>query len=297
LVNSKLTQILALVFFSLSLSLAQAKPVERIVALAPHLAEMAYSAGVGEKLVGVVAFSDYPPPVKQLPIVGNYNAIHYEAILRLKPDLILVWQGGNRLQDIERLKQLGFNVFASHPENLEDIPKEIERLGEAAGNPSTARKTADRLRQLLQQLKSRHQNARPVTAFYEIWHQPLMTVNGRSFISQALAVCKAQNIFADLKPIAGQVSVEAVLQRNPDVILLGGDAKLQPEWKRAWQAYPSLKAVKQNHIFSLNADHFQRPTARLIQALPGLCQKIDAVRLEAFKSSATKRRNPLTVQK
>ncbi len=255
----------------------------RIIALSPHLTEMVATAGGLDQLVGVVSYSDYPQAAQKLPLVGSYNAINFEAILQLQPDIILAWQGGNRNQDIIRLKQLsqqlGFKLFLSHPQKLQDIPQEIKAIGKLIGTEKTAQVHAQTLLQILNTQQQRYAKVPWVTAFYEIWHHPLMTINGQHFISQAMAVCHAKNSFADLKPIAGEVSIEAVIQRNPDIILLGGDQQKQQRWLTDWQRrYPIIKAVKQHHLIPLNADLYQRPTARLIQALPQLCQKIDLTR-------------------
>lgn len=260
------------------------KPQHRIIALSPHLAEMAASAGALNQLVGVVSYSDYPNAVTQLPIVGSYNAINFEKILQLQPDIVLTWQGGNRPQDLLRLKQLGqqlgFKLFLSHPQKLSDIPKEIAAIGKLAGTEAVASAQAEKLRQQLSQQQQRYQNTpqiKWIKTFYEIWHSPLMTINGQHFISQAMAICKGKNIFADLRPVAGEVSIEAVIVRNPEVILLGGNRTRQQEWKKMWQSYPMIEAVKTHRIIPLNADLYQRPTARLIQNLPDLCLKIQGL--------------------
>ena len=266
-------------FWALSANSQPQKP--RIIALSPHLAEMAASAGALDQLVGVVSYSNYPQAVTKLPIVGQYNALNFEKILQLKPDIVLAWQGGNRMQDLVRLQQLskqfGFKLFLSHPQKLTDIPKEIMEIGQLAGTDTIASVEAKKLQQRLQQQQKAYRNnpnIRWVKTFYQIWDHPLMTINGQHYISQAMAICKGQNIFSDLKPIAGEVSLEAVILRNPEVILLGGDQNRQLQWRKQWQHYPMITAVRTHRVIPLNADLYQRPTARLIQSLPDLCLKI-----------------------
>jgi len=295
--TQKITRLIALIFLISSSAYSQTptahqtppkaqvpqKISHRIVTLSPHLAEMVASAGALNQLVGVVSYSDYPKAVRQLPIVGDYNALNFEKILQLKPDIILVWQGGNRPQDLARLKQLqpqlGFKLFYSQPQKLNDIANEIDAIAQLVGTEQLAQAHTQALRQQLQQLKQNYQQnpkISPLKVFYEIWHQPLITINGQHFISQAIAICKGINIFADLKPIAGQVSLEVVIKRNPEVILLGGNQSKQQSWQQHWQNYPMIQAVKHQRLIPLNADLYQRPTARLIQNLPDLCQKIHA---------------------
>lgn len=250
----------------------------RIISLAPHITEMLYSAGAGHKIVGVVNYSDFPKAALNLPIIGSYNAINLEEIIELNPDLILGWQSGNRLQDIQRLKELGFKVLQSEVTTLDDIPNEIERLGQLAGTQLHAMTIANTLRQKLSEIRQHYQHARPITSFYQIWNQPIISMNGSQFISQAVNICGATNVYADLKPLTAEVSLESVLQRNAQVFLLGGQQAFQKAWLKQWQKYSSLQAVKHQQIYLLDNNLYQRPTARLINALPDLCQKIEMAR-------------------
>ncbi len=253
-------------------------PAQRIISLAPHITEMLFSAGAGDKIVGVVAYSDFPKAALTLPVIGNYNAINLEEIIGLNPDLILGWQSGNRLQDIQRLKELGFKVLQSDVTRLDDIPNEIERLGQLAGTQRHAITIANTLRQKLSDIRQHYQHVKPISSFYQIWDRPIITMNDTQFISQALNACGATNIYSDLKPLTAEVSLESVLERNPQVFLLGGQQAFQEGWLKSWQKYSSLQAVKQQQIYLLDNNLFQRPTARLINALPELCQDIETAR-------------------
>lgn len=263
---------------TISVQMAQAAPVQRIVSLAPHLTEMLYSAGAGDKLVGVVSYSDYPEEALQLPQVGSYNAINLEAIIALQPDLILTWRSGNRVQDKERLQSLGLTVFESEVENLEDIPDLIAKLGELAGTQEIAQPKAAALRAELQSLRERYQQKTPVNVFYQIWNKPFMTMNGRQFISQGLNICGARNIFADLPALTGQVNLETIISRDPQVILLGGQRAFQQAWLSDWQAMPQVTAIQHRQIHLLNNNLYQRPTERFIHALTPLCELLDNAR-------------------
>ncbi|MBD3755716.1 MAG: cobalamin-binding protein [Gammaproteobacteria bacterium] len=268
---------LALLLSALSATV-QAAPAQRIISLAPHLTEMLYSAGAGDKLVGVVNYSDYPEAALQLPQVGSYNAINLEAIIALKPDLILTWRSGNRVQDSERLQALGLPVYESEVESLEDIPALIAKLGELAGTEIIAHAKAAALRKELQTLRERYQQKTPVSVFYQIWNKPFITMNGRQFISQGLALCGARNIFADLPALTGQVNLEAIISRNPQVILLGGQRAFQQAWLSDWQAMPQVTAIHNKQIHLLNNNLYQRPTERFIHALTPLCELLDNAR-------------------
>lgn len=253
-------------------------PYQRIISLAPHITEMLYSAGAGGKLVGVVSYSDYPPAALELPIVGRYSGINLEKIIALHPDLILAWRSGNRLQDIERLRELGFKVRLSDIQTLDDIPDEIEQLGRLTGQADHALNTANQLRTTLRTVRERYQNSQAISTFYEIWHQPLITMNGQQFISQALGVCGAKNVFSDLMQLTSEVSLESIFERDPQLFFLGGQKAFQKDWLESWQRYPTLTAIKNRQVYLLNNNLYQRPTARLINALDGLCRKVDQAR-------------------
>ena len=251
---------------------------QRIISLAPHITEMLYSAGAGDKIVGVVSYSDYPKEALKKPIIGGYNAVNLEKIIQLNPDLILGWQSGNRPQDIKRLKELGFNIQLFEVTQLEDIPNRIEQLGQLTGNAEYAQTTAKQLRETLKKIRQTYQHRSPVTTFYQIWHQPIITMNGRQFISQAIAACGAQNSYKDLPKLTATIGLESLFKRNPQLFLLGGQASFQKDWLKFWQQYPNLQAIKNQQIYTLKNDHYQRPTARLINALEPLCKIVDQAR-------------------
>ena len=263
-------------------SATYAEPAQRIISLAPHLTEMVYSAGAGDKLVGVVNYSDFPEDALSKPIVGSYNAINIERIIELQPDLILSWQSGNRLQDNQRLQdlqqQLGFTVIESEVKKLSDIPRLIKQIGQLAGTETIAQKQAEELQEKLADIKANYADRQPVSVFYQIWNKPLITPGKNQFITQGIELCGAQNIFNDIGSLTGQVAVETVLLRNPQVLLLGGRKEMQREWIKSWQTYKQITAVANKQIFMLNNDLYQRPTARFINALPALCQQIDQAR-------------------
>ena len=252
----------------------------RLVSLAPSFTELVFSAGAGHQLVGAVAYSDYPKAAKSIARVGSLNALNYEALLQLKPDLILVWRSGISESEIQRLQKLGFTLWIRDSQQLEDIPKLIQEIGQLTGNIQTAQQEAQRLQKQLQQRHLHYANLPPLRAFVQLWDSPLITVNGDQFISQALNVCGVKNVFADLALLAPQVNYEAVIQQNPQVILLGGQPDRQRSWQQKWQRFQQIEAVAKQQFIHIKSDAFQRPTARLIDALGGLCQQIQRLRLK-----------------
>lgn len=275
----KKTWLLSFLLGSLLLSNGiNAASYQRVITLSPHLTEMVYSAGAGSKLVGAIAYSNYPASAKTLPVVGTYNTLNLEKIIQLNPDLILAWQSSNQPKALERLQQLGFKVELFEPRKLSDIPRDIKRIGTLLNTSQIAELTANQLITTLKTIKRQYQGLTKVRFFYQIWDDPMMTVNGKVFISQAIETCGAENIFAQQKILAPEVDTETVLKRNPDVILLGGEDTVQKVWYQNWLKWSHINAVKNKQIYLINTNHFQRPTARLINHLPELCQRIQHAR-------------------
>tara|TARA_R110002110_G_scaffold406421_1_gene626498 strand:+ start:337939 stop:338814 length:876 start_codon:yes stop_codon:yes gene_type:complete len=251
---------------------------QRIVALAPHIAENIYSAGAGGKLVGVVSYSNYPPAATALPVVGSFNAFSLEQIIALQPDLVVLWGSGNGTGALAALERLGIAVYVSELRELQDIPDSIRRLGQLAGTRGTSDPEAVRIEAALRDLRNIYQQAEPVSVFYEIWNEPLQTINGSHLISQAIALCGGRNIFADVAALAPRVSLESVLAQDPDAIIASGMGEARPEWLDHWRDYPSLSAARNDHLFFINPDHLQRPTARILNGITTLCAQLDSVR-------------------
>lgn len=261
-----------------SVSTTQSHTYPRLISLAPSFTELVFAAGAGQHLVGVVDYSDYPQTAQTITRVGSLNALNYEAIVQLKPDLILVWRSGSSAQEIQRLRQLGFQLWIRDSQQLEKIPVLIREIGELTGHESQANQEAQRLQHKLQHLRHHYRHRSPIQAFYQLWDKPLITVNGEQFISEALNMCGAENVFADLPLLAPQVNYEAVIQRNPEVILLGGQAERQQNWLNQWQRFNQVEAVAKRQFIEIQSDAFQRPTGRLIDALDGFCQQLDSLR-------------------
>jgi len=256
----------------------QDQTYQRIISLSPHITELIYSAGAGDKLVGVVEYSDFPEAAQQKPVIGRYNAINIEAIITLQPDLIIAWQSGNRVQDIERLTELGFNVWQTDIKQLQDIPWLIKEIGQKTGFAKQALSTSKTLLRQLSNLQIQYAEQPQISAFYQIWNKPLITMNGEQYISLALDICNAKNSFTDLPMLASEVSLESVMHRNPQIIFVGGKAATQQAWYNEWLNYPNIQAVQEKQIYKLDNDQYQRPTARLINGLEALCDKVDQAR-------------------
>ncbi|HLO61782.1 MAG TPA: cobalamin-binding protein [Azonexus sp.] len=253
-------------------------PARRIVALAPHIAESLYAAGAGDKLVGTVDYSDYPPEVKKVPRVGGYSRIDLEAVAALRPDLVLAWESGNNMPQINKLKALGLTVYVSQPNRMENVADQLERLGQLAGSEAVAKPAAERFRQKLDSLRKANVGKPKVRVFYQIWKTPLMTVGGPQIISDAIKLCGGDNIFGHLAKMAPTVSVEAVLEADPEAIIATGMGDSRPEWLHDWDKWTQLTAVKRDNLFHINPDIMQRHTPRILDGAEKLCAHLDVAR-------------------
>lgn len=263
-------------------SIKLAAPARRIVSLSPHITELLFAAGAGDRLVGTVDYSDYPPAARALPKVGGH-ALDLEAIVALKPDLVLGWQSGNPAASVARLRALGLTVHLSEPDRIEDIAGELERIGQLTGSGVTANAAAQAFRERYAKLAARYSRRPPVAVFYQIWKQPLMTVNGKQIISDAIRLCGGRNVFAQLPILAPTVTVEAVIAANPEVIVASGMGESRPEWLDDWRRWTSLKAVARDNLYFVPPDLLQRHTPRILDGAEKLCVDLEAARAKRGK--------------
>lgn len=252
------------------IAVALSAPAHRIVTLAPSLAELVFAAGAGEKLVGVSAWSDFPAAAKTLPQIGNYGKIDMERLLQLRPDLVIAWRSGNAPGDLARLERLGVPLYVSEAQHLDDIARHIAAIGQLAGSAAQAERAAAAFRGALRELGQRHAAARPVTVFYQLWHQPLMTVNGQHLIGEALRLCGGANPYAALSALTPTVSLESLLAADPAAII-GGDTA-------DWQRYPQLQAVRHGRLFTVHPDLLQRATPRMLEGVRQMCAALEQAR-------------------
>ncbi len=259
-------------------TISLASPAVRIISLAPHVTELLFAIDAGQKLIATVDYSDYPPAANQLRRVGGYNALDLETILALQPDLIIAWQSGNNPVQIEKLRSLGLAVFVNEPRHLGDIPETARRLAILTGKQEQAKVFIAQFKQQQASLQKRFAGRRPVRLFYEVWHQPLMTINGEHIISDVIRLCGAVNIFSAINVLAPTVSIESVIQSEPDIIVTGNLIQTHQDWIQEWQQWPQLPAVAAKQLYSINPDILQRHGPRILQGAEQLCQYVEQAR-------------------
>lgn len=243
----------------------QAQAAERVVSLAPSLSEIVVELGAADLLVGVLDGGERPAALATVPSVGHYGQLNIERLLSLKPDLILLWPGSVGPAQREQLQRLNIPVYVAEPHSLEQLASQVQAIADSLGRADAGRQLAAQLRQRLGELRQRYHRDQPLRVFYQVWNQPLYTVGGGQIISNALSVCGARNVFDDLTLPAPQVSIESVLQRDPEVILVGDQAQ-----KDAWSVWPNMAA----RVRLVPDKGLERPSGQMVEAVARLCQVI-----------------------
>jgi iron complex transport system substrate-binding protein len=261
---------------------------QRIITLAPHLSELVDAAGGTERLVSVSAFSNHPESVKQLPITSDARSIDLEKMKSLRPDLIIYWHGGtseSQIQSIKKTFNKDVQFISVQPKKLSDIASDIEAIGKALGTESIAKKNADALRLKIAELSTKQRNTkqkniseRKVRVFYQVWAQPLMTLNQDHIIGDIIQRCGGEQLFANEKVLVPTVSREAVIKANPEIIFTAVDsAKIKTDWSM-WSSFPQLAATKNKAFIDLDGDIISRPSPRIMQGAQKICAEINKVR-------------------
>lgn len=265
---------------------AQSKPplqTKRVITLSPHLTEIVDAAGGTSQLVSVSAFSNFPESVKKLPITSDARSIDLEKMKQLKPDLIIYWRGGTPETQIESIQKIfahSAQIIFVEPKKLNDIAADIEKLGQTLGTSALAHKNAASFRSEVAQLKKKYHNAqkRKVRVFYQVWAQPLMTLNHDHLISDIIELCGGEQLFAKEKLLVPTVSKEAVVKANPEIIFTAVDAKqMKTDWSM-WQSIPQLAATQKKAFIEIDADTISRPSQRVLSGALKICSEIDKIR-------------------
>ncbi len=267
---------------------------ERVVTLAPNLTELVYAVGAGDTLVGVSAWSDYPAAARDLPVIGDAFTLDQERLALLQPDLMLAWESGTPAHTIDELTERGFNVAVIRTRGLADIAAAMRRIGALTGRPQQADAAANAFLEQLEALRAEHADAEPIVVFYQVSARPLYTINSEHYVSELIDICGGNNVFSDLDTLAPAIAVEAVIDRNPEVLLATTD-----EGEKAlaqWQRWPKIAAVLYGNQFLLPADEMARATPRLVAAGGAVCLALRQARFNravfAGRSGSTGARDP-----
>jgi len=245
------------------------KYAQRIVSLSPHITENLFAAGLGDRIVATVAHADYPKQAQSIRRIGGYNSLNLEALIQLQADLIITWGSGISQETQAKLKALGLPVYISEPKTLEDIQKNIKdfaKLGGLIEQKVSVLTTFDRA------LNAYPKRAATAKVFYQIWNDPIQSLNGSHIVNDVFARCGLYNVFATAPSIAPTLNVEGVIATNPDLIIASGLGNERPVWLDRWIKYHTISAVKSMALHALNPDLLQRPTPRILEGLEQICR-------------------------
>lgn len=254
------------------------QPATRVVSLAPHLTEVVFAAGAGEQLVGAVAYSDYPEAAQAVPRVGSYDNVSVESLVALNPDLVLAWYSGNGPEVIKRAEALGLTVYVFESKTMESVAESLRVVGTLTGNEATAQAAADAFLKQLAHLRDTYSTRQEISMYYQIWDEPLMTLNGEHLISDVVKLCGGRNVFADSPVLVARISVESVIRADPQVIIASGMGEARPEWLDDWRKWTSMTAVKNKQLYFVPPDVLQRHTPRIIEGATLMCEKLQLAR-------------------
>jgi iron complex transport system substrate-binding protein len=250
-------------------------PAQRIISLAPGATAMLFAAGAGDRIVGTSEFSNEPDAAKQIERVSDAQSINLERILALHPDVVVVWVGGTSPQQIDRLRQAGLPLYHHHISRLDDLPGSLQRLGALAGTGTVAPAAADKLQARVTALRGRYP-PRHQQVLIEIWDKPLFTVGRDEVITDIVHACGFQSAYEDLKQVSAAITLESVLKRNPDVVLvLAADAHTMQQWIEQWRQFSPLKAQREGHVLGWSDTRLTGFGPGVIDAAEGLCAMLD----------------------
>jgi iron complex transport system substrate-binding protein len=250
----------------------------RIVSLAPGTTAMLYAAGAGHCLVGTIAHSKEPAEAAAVPVVGDAETLDFERLLTLRPTVVVVAVDVVQRVRIDRIRAMDIPVYQVHVTSLAQMPDSLQRLGELTGTAEVAGARAAELRSRLEQIAAQYRGRAPLRVLYQIWDKPIYTIGGRHVISDALRLCGASNVFAELGTAAPAVTREAALLRDPQLILVSAPPESASEWLAEWRRFPRMTAVRNGQLIPYTDERLDRMGPSVVEATASLCAVIDGAR-------------------
>jgi iron complex transport system substrate-binding protein len=257
---------------------AAAEKEPRIISLSPHITELLFAAGAGGRVVGVDDLSDYPPAVAGIARVGEPAALDVEALLKLKPTLVVLWDSGTPASRKSELERLNLKLYVTEQRRLDDIGATLLDFGRLAGTEQAAAASAARYRSELTQLRSQYAARPRLKVFFQVWDRPLYTLSGEHVVTEVLSLCGGDNVFADLTTLAPAIDKEAVLARDPDVILIGATGAEGARQTADWGVFGNLGAVRLHHVYTVDPSLIGRMSPRILQGVREVCGLLDSAR-------------------
>ena len=243
-------------------------PAQRIVSLSPHLTEILFSIGVGDRIVATVQHADFPPEAASIPVLGDAFSIGVEAVVALSPDLILAWTTGGSQRSLTQLAELGFPIFLNEATRLDDIGETVIRVAQLVGQAEAGDTLARNYRRELDRVRAQGLQANKPKVFFQISDSRLYTVNNEHLIGQAIALCGGENIFDDIRVMVPMVSKESVVAADPELIIISSPYPgFVSTWIGEWQ-----RLGWSDRIRTIDASLITRPSLRMSRGIVSMCE-------------------------
>ncbi len=254
----------------------------RIICLAPSIAEAVFALGKGEEVIGVTDFTEYPPEARQKTSVGGLVDPSIEKIVSLRPDLVLATEEINRRETVDELARLGIPVFVINPQGLDGIVTAALDMGNALGCSREAQALANRLVEKRRRVTDRVAGLPHPKVFVLIWDDPVITAGNKAFITEVISAAGGDSITADIPQLWPQISLEEVLRRSPDLLLLikGSHQAVTLDDLKQRAGWDRLKAVAEKRVIYLD-ERFEHSSPLVFDALEDLAKQLHP---EAFGS-------------
>jgi iron complex transport system substrate-binding protein len=249
---------------------------KRIVSLAPSLTEILYYLGLGDSVVGVTDFSYYPPEALEKPTVGSYIDPNIEKIITLSPDLVIGTKDGNLPGSVYLLEQAKIPVYVVNPRNVRDVISTIDEIGGLCGVNEKAHKLVSELYKRLDSIESLIASGKNPMVFLQINISPIMTVNKNTFHNDLINLAGGINMTADEPITYPRISIEEVIRKKPDIILISSMERggTFSKAKEDWMKWTSIPAVKNKRVYLIDSDLIDRPSQRIIDGLEAMARLI-----------------------
>ena len=250
----------------------------RIVSLAPGTTAMLFAVGAGPCMVGTIAHSEEPKEAASVPVIGDAETLDFERLIALRPTVVVVAVDVVQRLRIDRIRTLRIPVYEVHVTTLAQMAQSLQRLGILTATEPVARARAGAYSRQLEQLAATYRGRTRLRVLYQIWDRPIYTLGGQHVINDALELCGADNVFADLAAAAPAVTRESAILRDPEVILVSAPPQSAGEWIAEWRRYPAVSAVRAGRLMAFADERMDRMGPSVIDAASNLCVLIERAR-------------------
>jgi len=247
---------------------------QRIVSLTPSVTEILFALGAGDEVVGVSQYSDFPPQATRLPQVGSFLTPNLEAIVALRPTLVIGIGLSSETRQIRALREMGCSILTIRDDSVAEIEESIREIGRMTDRPEAARSLLEKLNAQIDEVRTTVSKLPRVSVLMLVGHEPLIAVGPGTFLDNLLKLCNADNIADSLGQQWPKLSIEYVIAMKPQVILdgqMGSDPAAPAQF---WQKYPTIPAVRNHRVYGYPSDRILHAGPRIGTSLEMLAAMI-----------------------